>query len=274
MDEITVIRRLNELAAPGSVASKTRALEAVPAQVGAARSTTRSERRFWSRFAVAAALGLMLVISFSVLTSPGQAFTNWVGDRIGFGEPGGPPALHSLHTNSMRGTIGEGVPAYVLLRGPGPLGGAYEFITFEATSPTGRQPTGGSTRCFQLEFPDAQNLFHAGCGVPSPRDPLLYEGVGGNSATGASYQFASGRVSDEVATVDLAIDGQSLPVELRAIPADLIERFDIGRPFKFFVVFLDGNLRKGDVTVTARDAAGEVLATRTESLLGAPALQP
>lgn len=274
MDEVTVIRRLGGLSAPGTEGAKARALEAIPARVGAVRSTTRHERRFWTRLATAAALGLMVVVSFSVLTAPGQAFTSWVGDRIGLGEPGGPPALQSLHTNAMRGTIGAGAPAYVLLRGPGPLGGAYEFITFEAMSPTGRQLTGDSARCFQLEFPEAKNLFHAGCGIPDSSTPLLYEGVGGNSAPGASYQFASGRVSDEVATVDFEVDGRSLPVELRAIPADLIERFDISRPFKYFVVFLDGDLRKGEVTVTARGAAGEALATRTESLLGAPVLQP
>ena len=274
MNEGTLTDRLGRLDPPDMQLAKSRALDAVPMRVRAARSEPSRRRVLWLRLATAAAVGLAVVLTFSILTAPGQAFTNWVGDRLGLGEPGGPPALQRLHQNAMRGTVGERAPAYVLLRGPAALGGEYEFITFEATSPTGKEIAGDEARCFQLEFPEAKNLFHAGCGIPSASTPLMYEGVGGNSAPGASYQFASGRVSDEVATVDFEVDGQSLPVELRAIPADLIERFDIARPFEFFVVFLDGDLREGEVTVTARDAAGKALATRTESLLGAPALQP
>lgn len=60
----------------------------------------------------------------------------------------------------------------------------------------------------------------------------------------------------------------------RSIPADLIDRLQIEGPFKFFIAFLDCDLRSGTSTVTARDAEGRAVAQRTSTFLGAPALQP
>ncbi len=275
MDEITLIDRLGALQPPEPELAKSRALAAVPARVQAARAGRDDRtRRFWPRLATVAAVGLVVLVSCSLLTSPGKAFTTWVGDRLGLGEPGGPPALESLHRHAMMGTSGEGQPAYVLLRGPGPLGGHYEFITYRTPPETGGQSPTDDTRCFQLEFPEAGNLFQAGCGLPPADDGLLFEGVGGNSAPGRSYQFASGRVSENVASVEFEVDGRTFPVELRSVPADLIERFDFPRSFKFFIVFLDRDLRAGKVTVTARDAAGDQVASDTSTLLGASVIQP
>lgn len=276
MDENSLSSRLRALRPPESEQAKLRAIEAVPARVHPARSgrPRRSPIR-WPRLATASALSLAVLASFSLFTAPGHAVTSWVGDSLGLGQPGGPPALQSLHQHAMRGTDGEGQPAYVLLRGPGPLGGHYEFITYRVRPELeGEFPPGDAT-CFQLEFPEAGNLFHAGCGLPAASEGLIYAGEGGNSGpAGSAYQFASGRVSEDVTAVDLEVDGQAVPVELRSIPADLIDRLQIERPFKFFIAFLDSDLRSGTLTVTARDAEGQTVARRTSSFLGAPALQP
>lgn len=267
MDETTLINRLQTLEAPGGQGAKSRALKVIPARMNQFRSTRSASRRsLWLRLGTASALTLMALVSFSVLTTPGHAFTQWVGDRIGLGEPGGPPALESLYRNAMRGAGGPVEPAYVLVRGPGPNDGHYEFITYDMAPAADPDGSIDDTHCFQLEFPEARNLFHAGCGLPPATEGLLYSGVGGNYA-GDGYQFASGRVSSDVAAVEFEVDGRLFPVELRPVPVDLIERFGISREFKFFIVFLDGDLREGNVTITAKNAAGEPVARQTSTLL-------
>lgn len=275
MDEATLVSRLAALQPPDAADAKRRAIDDVPPRIRPAEAGLSAHRsRIGFRLATASALCVVLLVAFSAFTAPGQALATWVGDRLGLGEPGGPPALQSLHRNAMRGTAGEGEPAYVLLRGDGPLGGHYEFITYRTSSQPGENFPAGGGDCFQLEFPESKNLFQAGCGLPSEEDGLLYAGVGGNSAPGASYQFASGRVSEDVAEVKFKVDGQELPVELKPVPPELIERFDLPRPFKFFIVFINPDLREGEVKVTARDAEGETVATRTEALIGPAELQP
>jgi hypothetical protein len=275
MDETTLIGRLGALKPPDTDLARERAIETVPARVRAARSGKPCRpRRFSPRLVTAAASVLVALVAFSLLTAPGHAFTSWVGDRLGLGQPGGHPTLQSLRHHAMQGTSGAGQPAYVLLRGPGPLGGHYEFITYRTKPEPGKEFPANGARCFQLEFPEARNLFSAGCGLPPASSGLLYGGVGGNSGPGTAYQFASGRVSDDVAAVDFEVDGRAIPVELRPIPTDLIERLHIRRPFRFFIAFLDGDLRSGTVTVTARDSAGHPVARRTSTLLGSALIQP
>lgn len=272
MDETTLIDRLGALQPPDPDLARMRAIETLPARIHVARSGRRRRaHHLRPRLATASSLFLVALAAFSLLTAPGHAFTSWVGDRLGLGQPGGHPTLQSLYHHAVLGTGGEGQPAYVLLRGEGPLGGHYEFITYRMKpEPGGEFPANGA-RCFQLEFPETRNLFNAGCGLPPAHGGLIYGGVGGNSAPGTAYQFASGRVSDDIATVDFEVDGRAVPVELRSIPADLVERFQIRRPFKFFVAFIEGARPGAAVTVTARDSEGRPVARRTSTLSGFPA---
>jgi hypothetical protein len=59
-------------------------------------------------------------------------------------------------------------------------------------------------------------------------------------------------------------------VELTPIPEDLIERFRIRRPFKFFIAFLEDAGDGGIVTVSARDADGRVVAQRRSRVVAFP----
>lgn len=277
MDETTLLGRLGALEPPDADLARERAIEAVPARVRAARSgEPRRRPRFWPRLVTAAAVALVALVAFSLLTvtAPGQAFTSWVGDRLGWGEPGGHPTLQSLRHHAMQETGGAGQPAYVLLRGPGLLGGHYEFITYRMKRESGKEFPANGARCFELDFPEARGLANGGCGLPPARGGLLFRGVGGNAQPGSEYQYAYGRVSDDIRAVDIEINGSAIPVELRAIPAGLIERFHIRRPFKFFIAFFDPALHGGRMTVTARDTGGRPVAQRTSVLSNFPRLQP
>ena len=63
-----------------------------------------------------------------------------------------------------------------------------------------------------------------------------------------------------VATVEVEQDGRPVEVELSPIPADLIERLDLRRPFSFFIAFPGHAEHRGSLEVTARDSDGRVLA--------------
>lgn len=264
MDEAALIRRLGALQAPDTEITRKRAIEAVSARLPQAHASAARVRHFWARLATAAAVLLVAVVAFSLLTAPGQAFTSWIGDRLGLGEPGGHPTLQSLRGHAMRGTAGAGQPAYVLLRGPGPGGDHYEFITYRTKREPGKEWPANGARCFQLEFPEARNLMGAGCGLPPASDGLLLQGIGGNAQPGSEYQYASGLVSDDIAAVDIEVDGHAIPVQLRPIPPELIDRFQIRRSFQFFIAFFGD--ASGKLTVTARDATGHAVASRTSSL--------
>ncbi|MBS1878363.1 MAG: hypothetical protein JST31_02510 [Actinobacteria bacterium] len=265
MDETTLIGRLGALRPPDAELARSRALERVPARVAAARlggGHTRARLRL--RLASVAAVVLATLVALSFLTAPGQAFTSWVGDRLGLGQPGGHPALQSLRGWAMRGTGGAGQPAFVLARGSGRRGVPYEFITYRVRPQPGKEWPANGARCFQLEFPRDRGLMDAGCGLPAASGGLLFRGIGGNSQPGSAYRYASGLVSADVAAVEVAINGHPIPVELKPIPASLIARFQIRRPFKFFIAFFGPG--PGRLTVTARDAAGRRLAERTAAL--------
>lgn len=253
MNESELIDRLAALRPPEAGLARARAVAAVPVRLEVARPAPATGRRALAATIAVSAVAVLL--SFSLLTAPGHAVTSWVGERLGFGQPGGPPSLQALYEEAMRGTDAGGQPAYVLLRGPGPGKGHYDLVTYRFPPRPGAEFPANGARCFNIEFPEARNIFNAGCGLPPASGGILFGGVGGNAAPGMSYQFASGRVSDDVASVQVKLNGRPLPVQLQPIPADLIERFAIRRPFKFFIAFLDDQA-SGKITVTARDTTG------------------
>lgn len=262
MTEDSVTVRLAHLEAPDATAARTRAMRTVSSRVeerSAGRGGRRGVLRPTPTFVVI--LALMALIAASLVTAPGRAVTSWVGDRLGLGRPGEHPTLQHLRHFATHGTNAQGRPAYVLLRGQAPGDRHYELVTFRMKREPGKAFPANGARCFEVDFPEARDLYSAGCGLPPATHGLLIGGVGGNAAPEESFQFLSGRTSADVATVEVLDGGQSTEVPLRPIPTELVERLHLRRPFKFFIAFLDGS--QADLKVIARDDAGEVVAIRS-----------
>jgi RNA polymerase sigma-70 factor (ECF subfamily) len=224
-----------------------------------------------AQLAVALLAICMALAAGAIFTSPGQAVTSWIGDRLGFGEPGGPPTLRNMRVFATKGSGAEGQPAYVLLRGPAADIGHYELITYRMKDEGKLWPANGA-RCFELNFPEIRTLAGPRCGLPPAEHGLRFDGTGGGvTRSGSEYLYASGRVSDDVESVEISFEGKPVAVELTPIPEDLIERFRIRRPFKFFIAFFEDPREEGIVTVTARDADGRVVAQRRSKVVVFPA---
>ncbi len=262
MDDAALIARLAALQPPGPELARRRAVGAVPLRLRAAAPGSAPSRRhaaFSPRFALALAALCLALAAAALFTPPGQALTSWVGERFGFGHPGEHPTLRQLRHFATRGSGGEGQPAYVLVRGPAPGIGHYEFITFRNKREPGKAwPAGG--RCFEIDFPEARGLASSGCGLPSARHPVIFGGAGGNSQPGGEFTYVSGRASKEVTTVEVEQNGRPVAVDLTPIPADLIDRLQIRRPFSFYVAFPPYAYHGGTLEVTARDSNGAVIA--------------
>ena len=124
MDDTTLIQRLGGLEPPRLDEARESAVAAVQDRLRAAAGGSRRERQATHvRAAVALVAAALVLTAFAVLTPPGRAFTSWVGERIGLGEPGGHPTLQSLRHFATSETAAAGQPAYVLVSGPVPGGG-------------------------------------------------------------------------------------------------------------------------------------------------------
>lgn len=268
MDEATLIRRLERLEPPHVEPSRERAKRAIGGRLASGRlvPARRPGRRLgWAgglRLAVGLAVVCTVLAAGAIFTTPGQAVTAWVGERLGFGDPGGPPTLRDLRAFATQGSGAEGQPAYVLLRGPAGDVGHYELVTYRMKDEPGKLWPANGARCFELSFPEARSLYAPACGLPPAENGLRFEGLGGNWGPEMAFQSASGRVSEDIETVEVRFDGEPVPVELTPIPEHLIERFAIRRPFKFFIAFLEDFRQGGMVVVTARDAAGRATVQR------------
>ena len=156
----------------------------------------------------------------------------------------------------------------LLLRGPASGSGHYELVTFRMKDEPGKLWPATGARCFELNLPEARALYGASCGLPPAVHGVRVDGpVGGSAPGGRSHSYLSGRVSEDVAAVEIEVNAEPVAVELRPIPEDLIERFAIRRPFKFFFASLPGAEHGGLLTLTARDASGEAVAERRRRLI-------
>jgi len=278
MDDQTLAGRLAALQPPNLEQARERAVRGVPRLALAAETAKTLPGGWFSRsrgirgrhLAAALALGLALV-SFSLFTSPGQAMTSWVGERLGFGRPGDPPSLRQLRAGWTKGTVAEGQPAHVLAVGPAPGGGRYEFITYWPDEPKGVRQGHWNLEgpCFELDLTQKRSSYGGGCGVLPEGPHLATMGIAGGGMPGEEFHFLSGRTSMAVDSIEAELDGRPLDAELVPIPAELVERLHLGRPFEFFIGFLEGPVHGGTLVVTARDASGHVLARRQ---IGAPDL--
>ncbi|MEZ5076565.1 MAG: hypothetical protein R2725_03880 [Solirubrobacterales bacterium] len=216
-------------------------------------------RRIGSRLGAAAAvLACLLLAAAGVFTAPGRAVTDWVGAQIGFGEPGGRPALRQFNQFLM--ATGEGRPgsARVLLVGPTPgYHRRYELIVYETKRKTKHEVPPGP--CFRLDLTQERGSYGQGCGILPEDGDFAASGPGGNRDPDSGLMHVSGRVSSAVKEVEATFRGRPIPVELRPVPPELLDRFGLDTPFSFFIGFFRDQLRGGPVEVTARGESGGVL---------------
>lgn len=257
MDEIALTRRLALLEPPGIDAARTRAALAVTSRVLTARTVQRP-RAAAERIRIAATVAAIVLgaATFALFTAPGKAVTSWAGERLGFGEPGGPPTLEDLRESWLRGTVADGRPAYVLAVGPAPHDGRYEFVAYRPAGAQQGSVAADEAPCFEVDLPQERSSTGQGCGILPEGGSLFLNGVGGGSSrSGGTVFYGAGRVGPEVASVEASVNGNQVEVDLVPIPAAFGEPLGVG-PFGFFIAFLDDVSGGGTLDVTARDESG------------------
>lgn len=214
------------------------------------------------RLVVIATVAILVATGMSV-TPQGHAVASWIGERIGLGEPGGPPSLSKLRTHAIPGQVPGS--AHVLLRGHGPAG-PYEYVAYrsEREGATGER----DVLCFDLDVPRKNSLQGAGCGLPNGPLTMRIASVGtvGSSPRARELHFLTGRVGGDISRVAVRRHGETLPAELHPVPAGLAARLGFPRPFKVFVIFFDGSTPGSRVVVTAKSAAGATVARQSVRL--------
>jgi hypothetical protein len=121
-------------------------LERAMASRGGARR--RSQRR---ALATACAAGLVAV---SLMTAPGRAASDAVGEWLGLASPGDPPTVEAPR---FHGGLGERTGSVVLASGRAPDGARYEFVYENIAAPEWTDPAaGGLQHCLNIEWPDAR----------------------------------------------------------------------------------------------------------------------
>ncbi|MFT3866387.1 MAG: hypothetical protein QM729_19175 [Solirubrobacterales bacterium] len=251
MDESTVILRLGALEAPRPEAARERAIEEIPTRVRSARSRRRREPI--PRLAAIFIVACLVLASLTLFTPPGRAVSSWVGDQLGFGQPGEHPTLRHLRHQLVYApdhpdwTAGAGQAAYVLARGPMPHEAAWEFITYRSNR------TG--VHCFEVEIAKLRQLSSAGCeeeGFRLPReDGLSIADMSGNAAPGMKFQMVLGRLSSDVETARVEFDGRPVPVRVVEPSVAVFKKLGFHRTFKVFAAFPEGTERGGVLTVVA-----------------------
>lgn len=105
------------------------------------------------------ALGLAFaagLVAVSLLTAPGRAATDAVGEWLGLAEPGDPPTVEERHP---RGGFHQQEPTgpIVLASGRAPDGARYEFVLEHVAEPAkSKLPRGYFGHCLNVEWPDAR----------------------------------------------------------------------------------------------------------------------
>jgi hypothetical protein len=256
MDEPSVVARLGALRSPDPRGARARAELAVAARVGAGEAKgLHRPLRLSPRPAAALGAAVLAVAAFSLATSPGQAFTSWVGQRLGFGHPGEHPTLRQLRHWVVDGraggdaplSVGAGQAAYVLARGPAPHDDHWEYITFRSNR------TGA--HCFEVELPRMRQILGAACEEDgyyglAREGGFSLDGSGGNAAAGMEFQILIGRISDDVDSVRVSFDGRRQPVQIVEPPRRLFEQLGFNRTFRVFASFPSGT-HGGRLTVEA-----------------------
>jgi hypothetical protein len=204
---------------------------------------------------VVVALAVFVVLGVFSLTPPGRAAADWVADRFGIGEQGGAPTLTEFREFANEGTIADGARAYVLATGPAPHNLVYEFITFRSNA--------DGAHCFETDVRKKGGGAFLSTGGPCGQIPqsggLSLDGAGGSLSNGLELRTALGRASLDIATVEVELNGKRQEAELTLVDEGVAEELGFNGPFQIFASFFTE--MGGALTVTGRDAEGEVVAT-------------
>jgi hypothetical protein len=260
----------------------------LPSTIKESEAATPRPTRRTKRLVLAVASLCVVVLCAVSFTPPGRAIAGWVGDQLGVGHPGGPPSaiVQRFRQFTTIETSASGQPAHVLAAGLAPRDMRYEFITYWPHPPKGSHRGSWEMEmpCFELDLVGREQLtapngrtyrerssYGQGCGI-LPTSPLWVQGVGGNLEWGKENLYFSGRAAPEVRTIEARINGRAVDLRVVRIPPRFARRFRLGKSFSFFIGFID--LRHGGIlTVKARDAHGQVVATRRSSIVDVEARQ-
>jgi hypothetical protein len=135
----------------------------------------RPQRRYQRRvLGVACATGL---VAASLMTPPGRAASDLVGEWLGLAEPGDPPTVEGPRP---RGELHEEpISSTVLASGRAPDGARYEFVLESFAEPPRSGSDDDFRHCLNIEWPDArvgQISPDFGC-YPAFPPPILEQAV-------------------------------------------------------------------------------------------------
>jgi hypothetical protein len=258
MDEQSLIARLTELQPPGLEEARTRGQLAARVRFGN-RPPARPRAARVRRAALVGAVACAAIVLAGVVTQPGQGVASWVGERLGIGQPGGPPGLQDLREFALAPSGEADVPAYVIARGPVAVtGGHYEVVT--------RVSRVERKRCYELQIVDPASLYGPSCITDPGPEGLVVDQLGANLAPEFEFQSVQGRVGEDVASVRVEFDGREIPVQVTDPDPELLEGLRIEPPVRFYFAAFDGFIAGGELSVEALDSDGQVLSTQTRHL--------
>lgn len=192
---------------------------------------------------------LLTILLLATLTTPGQAVAEWVGERFGIGQPGGPPTMTELR-ELTDGSSDTGA-AIVIASGRDPNGNSFEILTWTENA-TGH-------RCFGLDIPGLSALTNICIDRDLPTNAgLQIMSLNGNE----SGYFLIGRITPDVASVRALFRGNPIEVQRLKVSQSLLTRVGIDRSFHFIVSSIRTS-RGGPIEITARAANGQILAVNS-----------
>jgi hypothetical protein len=215
------------------------------AMASRARSRRRSQRR---ALGAAVAAGL---VGVSLLTPPGQAASNAVGEWLGLAEPGDPATVEPRLPRPGGDGLLRPDGAVVLAAGRAPDGVRYEFVLdrFDESDRPGA-PGEAFGRCLNLEWPDArtgQINPQFGCFETFPPRMLDRAVIraGGTlfDSTYTDYVQIAGLVRADASDVRIRYKDEhgvrrDAVVQVARVTGPAVERVGADAPFGAFIGFL------------------------------------
>jgi hypothetical protein len=249
---------LSEVPLPASAAACERTVAAARAEVGVPRA--RRPRPVVGR-RLATALCAIALLAAGLLTPPGRAAAEWVGDLVGIGEVGGKP------TNGPTGFQKPGT-GVVIDNGTAPDGTRYEWVAYGCKVDLEDQ---GLPERFEgvgvsLEWPSVKGEGGGSCEEVEPgRRATVFDSYGVSIIPSQFHGVAqpdlvvSGETGRAVRRVEVVFNGsdgerRELPVDFRRIGPRLRGRLTASRHLGgTFIAFLGGDLAARDELVSRFD---------------------
>jgi hypothetical protein len=240
-----VAELLRDAPVPASAPARERAVATARAEIAARGTAThppRTSRRRRRALTIVCAAGLLAA---ALLTPPGRAASGWIGERLGIGEPGGPPTIKD------RATQEKIEKSIVFAAGRAPDGGRYEVVLDRFARPSKHAPPGETfNNCLDIEWPDVRREGRSGfCGpvfppAASSEAPIgRYIGGPRTLERATKYLELDGFTRSDVARVEVRFRDKAgatrdAPVNFIRVRGKLRTRLGADRPFGFYVAFL------------------------------------